>query len=196
MVQDSGNIKEYGNLLGHFRALGEPLARQLNEVDELNDDPNFLKATLTRSNAENGLLKFSFNPGRKWQYQSYSRGGREDHLFTVYYVVSGNVCGIAESSAFRLVTAPKRPRYPVLFDEGILINKKLLLLSSNRGHQEEVNNTKKLKLSNSIETPIDKGSLFGVDCCHSPTLYSFDDKDDLFDLCWHGLGWIGDEEEL
>ena len=126
--------------------------------------------------------------------------GRNDHLFTVYYVVNGKVCGIAESTNFRLVTPSMCPSYHPLEFNRVSVNERLLGKLT-RGRAPAIN-SKKPKLSDSIAivnetTSTDKSyepSPFDADCFLSRTLYSFDDKDDVFTMCCHYMEWIYDNE--
>jgi hypothetical protein len=188
-VQDN---EENGSrrLLGHFRCLGEPLALQLDQVIEV-DDKDLFTATLTGLKMTNGL-NFSFNPGRKWQYIPNSRGGDDDHLFTVYYVVNGKVRGVAESAIFHLAASSTCPRNHcrLEFNEGTAISQK------SSQHPGEAN-TKTPKLSDNIGTIPNEPSMFDPDYCLSRTLYSFNDKDDFCaQLRCLEMEWIDDGNEI
>ena len=135
---------------------------QLGQVVELDDTTLFIAEFTGLKTA--GGLRFSFNPCRRWEYINYSGGN--DHVFTVYYVVNGKVCGIAESTNFRLVTGSKWPSHPLVFNI-VTINERLLSTSSHG--RVQANNAKNPKLSDSIAT-VNETAL--VDKNHERVLYS------------------------
>ena len=67
--------------------------------------------TASHIGAITGGIGFSFNLRRKWKYSPTKLNGY--HVFTVYCVVNGSVCAIAEGNMFQLIRYLKSPRYVV-----------------------------------------------------------------------------------
>ena len=181
-------------LLGHFREVGESPTLNLHQSVDSNEE--LITATFTGLKQDG--LGFSFNPSRRWEYKT--KLGKNDHVFTVYYILNGIVRGIADSVIFHIVESSKWPRFTLVLSE-ITVNDKLKNTAISKRDREEDHcssskpipiqpTTKKSKKSalseatncgeENVSSSVDPNN---EDRCSSPfstLLYSFQDQDDLY----------------